>query len=325
MRTVDARASADPALVAEVEDVLRRQYAADGVPASALRFGSWTPDSARKQRRRLFLSCGTATGTAYVAKIPLDPADEMVAKEYEVLRSPAPEGVARPTLVRGLERGFVMSWVPDRDFPDAFTANPRAAGPRALLERAVDLMLPLHTAPAAAAGDATRIAEAYIGDGLEQAGPAALEALTRTWIGPAHGDLGPWNIRWDSSDGRLSLIDWEDYHAPGITAIDLLNTVLTSALVMFPEYRERGFDWLGDQMFAVEDGPFRPAMRAALRRYARHTGQSAADLARLLPVACLWLHRRIEKQGRPAGHLFYLPLAGYFRRAEPHWIGALDD
>ncbi|MDI5961385.1 phosphotransferase family protein [Streptantibioticus silvisoli] len=313
-----------PQLMDRVQDTLGRLCVLDGIPEDEVRFRSWVPNSARKQRRRLFVSGGARDRPVYVAKIPLDPLDTMVVKERGILRAPAPAGVARPGVACEFDRGFVMDWVPDRDFPHAFGEGGTDRA-RVLLEQAVDLMLPLHTGdPAAGPGDATPIARAYLGDLLEQAGPAALDALSHTWIGPSHGDLGPWNIRWDASDGRLALIDWEDYHDSGITTIDLLNTVLTSALVVFPDYQQRGFGWLGEQMFGL-DGPFRTAMRAALRRYAGATGQSAAALARLVPVCCLWLHRRIEKQGRPADHLFYRPLTEYFLRAEPDWIGALDD
>jgi len=322
---VNALETSVPAhLMDQVRAALADLCARDGIAEEALEFRAWIPDSARKKRRRLFVSGGTGQHPLYVAKMPLDPQDTMVVKERGILGAPAPEGMTRPVLVSSLGDGFVMDWVPEQDFPQAF-GNGGPDRPRTLLEQAVDLMLPLHTGPGAAGtADATPLAKEYLGNLLDHAGPAALDELTRTWTGPSHGDLGPWNIRWDPADGRLSLIDWEDYHDEGITAIDLLNTMLTSALVMFPQYRERGFSWLGDQMFVL-DGPYRAAARSALRRYASGTGQSAAGVARLIPICCLWLHRRIEKQGRRADHLFYRPLAEYFLREEPWWIGALDD
>ncbi|MBS2548573.1 phosphotransferase [Catenulispora sp. NL8] len=314
----------DRNMIPTVEQALVRLRADSGWPPNARDLAWWIPDSARRQRQRLFVSCLASDGAALVAKVPLDAADTMVDREREILRGPAPAGVRRPTLVHDLERGFVMTWVPDRDFPEALTAVESADDLRKLLEQAVDAMLPLHTGGAAGLGDGRAVAHGYLGDLIETAGDAALEALTPTWIGPMHGDLGPWNIRWNSADGRLSLIDWEDYQQTGLPVVDLLNTVLTSALLIYPDYRTRGHDWLGEQILH-SDGPFRSAARSALRRYAHATGQSAVSAARLLPIACLWLHRRVEKQGRLTGHLFYLPLMRAFQRAEPRWIGELDD
>lgn len=322
--TLSALREENQQLGVAIEEALSGLRADPAWPADVRDLRWWVPDSARKHRRRLFVAGRPSAGAEIVAKIPLDPTDPMVARERDVLRDLAPTTVPRTALVRSLERGFVMTFLPGRDFSDVLDAADSPDTLRRLLSQAVDMMLPLHAADSAGPSNGTQVASAYVGEQLEQAGPAALDALTRTRTGPVHGDLGPWNIRWNPDREDLALIDWEDYQQVGIPAVDLLNTVLTSALLVFPEYRQRGFDWLNIQMLAT-DGPYRAAVRAALRRYARATGQSATDLARLLPVSCLWLHRRVEKQRRPTDHLFYLPLMRGFLAAEPRWIGALDD
>ncbi|MFH8982903.1 phosphotransferase [Streptomyces varsoviensis] len=330
MTAVREAADADPAVVARVTSDLAALHAELGLVRRGVTYRHWVPRGARRQRRRLFVASVAGHRPVCVAKVPLDPADEKVEEEWAVLRSLPAGGPARTRPIARLARGWVMEWAPDHDLPDAVAALTDPAGLDPLLARCVELMLRLHTAagawqpPPARRASPLEIAHGFLGADLERAGPAALAALAGARTGPTHGDLGPWNIRCATGRDTLTLIDWEDYQPAGIQAIDLLNTVFTCALLIFPEYPRRGFEWLGEQVFHVA-GPFRSVVANALRRYARGTGQSAVALAELLPVACLWLDRRIRNQGRDTSGMFYLPLMDHFLRTAPHWIGELDE
>ncbi|MBM2620375.1 phosphotransferase [Actinoplanes sp. LDG1-06] len=281
----------------------------DGAGRDRLSFDAWVPRSARKQRQRLFVRSSVDGVPRLVAKVPLDLEDTMVDREWDVLSAPAGVGVPSPQPVARLRRGFAMTYVPSRDFPQAMSEAPAHEWP-ALLGAAVDLAAVLHTSD----GDASResaaeVAARYL-PGLAGIGPNTLRYLDGAAVGPAHGDLGPWNLRVDG-DGGLAIIDWEDYRPVGLPALDALNIVLTAGLVAFPDYVDRGFDWLYDRVFH-EDNPFRTAADHALRRYAERTGSQVHDLLQLTPLFCRWMIRRIEDQGRPAGHLFFGPFAARF-------------
>jgi len=133
------------------------------------------------------------------------------------------------------------------------------------------------------------------------------EALGAVRIGPTHGDLGPWNLRHDPATDEIALLDWEDYRDEGIQAVDVLNAVFTSLLVLRPEWRERGFGWLFAEAFE-RDPDLREFIAAGLRRYADETDQEVRALVRLLPVFCVSMIRRIEAQGRSADGMYYGPL-----------------
>ena len=290
----------------------------DGAGRDRLSFDAWIPRSARKQRQRLFVR-STLDGTPrLVAKVPLDPEDSMVDREWDVLSSPAGVGVPSPQPVARLRRGFVMTYVPARDFPQAMTEAPARDWP-AMLGAAVDLAAVLHTSDGGASREpAAAVAARYLPD-LAGVPEATLRYLDGAAVGPAHGDLGPWNLR-VAEDGGIAIIDWEDYRAVGLPALDVLNIVLTAGLVAFPEYETRGFDWLYDRVFH-EDNEFRSAADHALRRYAARTGGEVHDLVQLTPLFCRWMIRRIEDQGRPAGHLFFGPFADRFAAEGGRWGG----
>lgn len=314
----------DGAVIEAAQADLAKTHAERGSRGGRLAFRQWIPNGARKTRRRLFVASVLDGEPIYVAKVPLDPADRMVERELGIMRMLPVGGPRRPLPVAALGRGMVMSWVPERDLPEAIAAAGGTAGLERIMCGCVDLMVDLHRLGTEPTVAPEAVAREFLGADLDLAGEAALDALSRARVGPAHGDLGPWNVRENPATGALALIDWEDYLPAGIQVIDLLNLVFTCALVVFPEYPERGFGWLGEQIFDPA-GPFRGAVRTALRRYARRTGQPAADLARLLPVSSLWLIRRIENQGRSAADMFYRPLMDHYLAIAPTWIGDFDD
>jgi hypothetical protein len=301
------------------EALLALHQEVDGTGPARISFRTWTPHSERKQRQRLFVE-STVDGTArYVAKVPLDPRDDMVDREWLVLSTLRGLEAVRPAPVRRLGRGFVMTYVPERDFPDVMGGRGPAAWPE-LLGRAVDLAAALH-APAAGRHPAphdraVEVAAAYL-PGLAGVSEATIARLDGATTGPTHGDLGPWNVRVDAA-GRVSLVDWEDYRAVGLPWLDVLNLVLTAALIAFPDYRQCGFDRLYDRVFH-EQNAFRRTAVQALARYASRTGASVAAIVGLTPLFCRWMIRRIADQGRPTDHLYYGRFAERFEAEPPHW------
>ncbi|QMU67385.1 phosphotransferase family protein [Streptacidiphilus sp. P02-A3a] len=290
----------------------------DGATAAEISFRTWTPRSERKQRQRLFVETTVHGEARYVAKVPLDPDDAMVDREWSILTGLDGLDLPRPRPVGRLGRGFVMSYVPFSDFPAFMAASAPDEWPD-LLCAGVELAARLHRQGPRPTGVTPRaVAATYLPDrlGLPQ---ATLDWLDRADIAPTHGDLGPWNLRVDQH-GRLALIDWEDYRPIGLPALDVLNLVITAALIAFPDYPERGFDWLYDQVFH-ERNPFRTAADRALNRYALLTGQDVEAVVGLTPVLCHWMIRRIADQGRPTGHLFFGPFTERFEAETPRWSG----
>ncbi|MEZ0066898.1 hypothetical protein ABIA32_002911 [Streptacidiphilus sp. MAP12-20] len=301
------------------EALLTVHQSTDGAQAGEVSFRDWIPRSERKQCQRLFVASSVAGVTRYVAKVPLDPDDAMVDREWEVLSGPVGTDLPRPRAVRKLDRGFVMTYVPSRDFPEALGADRPEARPRRL-RTAVELAARLHTS-----GRGSATGRQPAADYLPTADfpTATTDWINRASVGPTHGDLGPWNLRVDQDD-RVSLIDWEDYRPDGLPALDVLNLVLTAALIAYPDYPELGFDRLFELVFH-EQNAFRDAADQALRHYAARTGQQVEGIIGLTPVFCRWMIRRIERQGRPTGHLFYGPFADRFEAELPRWNGGGRD
>jgi hypothetical protein len=257
-----------------------------------------------------------------VAKVPLDPADAMTDREWDVLSGLHDIGVARPQAVHRLPAGFVMSYVPSMDFPDALAAAEPPSWP-ALLCSAVDAAARLHLSghePNSA--DPVAVAACYL-PSEAKVPQDTVDWLVRTTVAPTHGDLGPWNLRIDR-DGSIAVIDWEDYQPAGLPAFDVLNLIITAALIAFPSYREHGFDWLYDRVFHGCNA-YRHAATEAFRRYSALTGLAVENIVGLTPLFCRWMIRRIEDQGRPASHLFFLPFAEYFEAEMPRWEGGGHD
>ncbi|MGK3108743.1 phosphotransferase [Streptomyces sp. WAC05858] len=280
---------------------------------------TWTPASARKVRRRTFVRLDIDGEAVAVAKIPLSHSDPKLAGEFEVLRSfrpPSPLGCPAP--LDALGGGFTMSYLPGVDLPTAVTGVDTPDGLWQVLRPAVDRVVELHRSHPAVSSTpelALETAATYVRTpefGVQQAD----EALRTALLAPTHGDLGPWNVRCDPRDGTARVLDFEDYRATGIAAMDVVNLLITTALAVFPDYQERGFDWLYDQVFDGEHW-FGAVLARGLDHYAAHTGQRPGRVLDLLPFTCQWLIERIEAEGRDTSRLFYRPFRERYLERRP--------
>ncbi|MFD6091112.1 hypothetical protein ACFWGN_03220 [Oerskovia sp. NPDC060338] len=286
------------------------------VDQERLTFSHWVPRSERKQRQRLFVASVLDGTPHYVAKVSLDDEDQMVAREWQMLTDLHGSSISVPDPVQPLERGFAMANVGMHDLPDVLAGADHAEWSRLLLEGVeAGATVHLREVPLLREGAAHR----FVGAAASMYPGETREALSHAGVGAVHGDMGPWNFR-VCADGAVALIDWEDFSPRGICALDVLNLVLTAALIAYPEYRERGFDWLFDKLYQGE-GPYQDAARAALARYADLTGESPSTVLALTPVFCDAMVRRIRAQGRPVDHLFFLPLAARYRADPLRQIG----
>ncbi|MFE9499905.1 phosphotransferase [Streptomyces collinus] len=297
-------------MASETAAVLARMHRdLDGVEPEKITFRTWIPQGVRRSKLRLFVESLIDGVAHYVAKVHLDPADTMVAREWSILSSLVAHETPRPRAVAEISRGFVMSYVPARDFPDVFrTADTDRQ--RTMLLAGVEAAAALHTRHGRLSEAGAAEAAARYLPGLIGLGEGTLRHLEKTHVGPAHGDMGPWNLRVDDH-GRIGLIDWEDFRPVGLPALDVLNLVLTTALLAFPDYQEHGWDWLYERVFHSRNA-FRSAAGHALERYAMSTGTDKTTILGLVPLFCRAMIQRIEDQGRTADHLFYRPFAERF-------------
>ena len=295
-----------------VEEALLDIHARRGDDRRDVTFRSWAPHGLRKTRQRVFVSSGVGGCQEYVAKIPLDAADRMVEREWEVLSGLTVRLPRRPLPLQSLGAGFVMTYVPAEDFADTLSRAPSDAWGR-ILSDAMAFASVLHLAGGVPRTAPAEAAALYVPD-LSSLSSRSQAAVVRAAVGPTHGDLAVWNLR-SGQDGALSMIDWEDYQPVGVPALDVLNVLFTAALVAFPDYVEQGYGWLYDRVFHQANF-YRFAADRALARYAGLTGTTTDDLVNLTPLFCHWMIRRIQLQGRPTEHLFYRTFADRFE-AEP--------
>ncbi|MGY1456431.1 phosphotransferase [Streptomyces sp. SS8] len=283
---------------------------------------AWTtrhfvPRGARTVSRRLFVELDIDGGPTWIAKVPLNPSDAMVDREWEVLSRQAwtRPVFETPTPVERLDSGFVMSWVPRVDFPEVLSA----AGAEApgLLIRAADAVAALHEHGHPFDGDARPLVEEYLGARYRELPASLVKTLSHTRIGLFHGDLGPWNLR-AGDGGRLGLVDWEDCQERGVQAIDVLNLAMTSVLAADSGYRSRDMASLVGEMLDPAS-PMGAAIVEALRNYAAATDQCVREVGSLVPLFCLWMEERIRRQGRATDHLFYRPLHARFLQEGRAW------
>ncbi|WP_314175275.1 phosphotransferase family protein [Streptomyces winkii] len=329
-RTVDPGEAAGALLAAYFARTGRERPAPDRV---AVR--SWTPNSARKVRRRTFVQVDVDGRPFAVAKIPLSAEDPKLARELRVLRGfgdRLPVGSPRP--MDACCGGFSMSHLPGTDLPSAIDPE---AGPDALwrlLRPAVDRVVELHRTPPPrpektrpdqkdAPRDPVEAAAQYVREPLFGVAHADA-ALRRALLAPTHGDLGPWNVRCEPDTERARVLDFEDYRESGVAAMDAVNLLVTCALPVFPDYTERGFDWLYERVFSG-DHWFSSVLLRGVAHYARGTDQPAAPVLDLLPLTCQWLIERIEAEGRQTAHLFYGPFKDRYLDRRPSLVGSLDD
>ncbi|WP_410539969.1 phosphotransferase [Streptomyces sp. KL2] len=312
----------EDAPVAGVLDRVREQLTdlvADRHPGSAWTMRHFVSRGARTVSRRLFVEVLFEDGPAWIAKVPLNPSDSMVDREWDVLarRTWTHPVFETPVALARLEHGFVMSWVPRADFPDVLSAVGTDAP--ALLTRATDAVATLHGHGYRA--DARPLVEEYLGPRFRELPESTVESLSHARTGLFHGDLGPWNLR-VGEGGALGLIDWEDCREEGVQAVDVLNLAMTSVLAADPGHQDREMASLVDEMLDPAS-PMGAAIIASLRRYARATDQCIHDVGALVPLFCLWMEERIRRQGRATDHLFYSPLRARFTQDGRKWIREL--
>lgn len=301
-----------------LRDVHRRQ---EPHPApDELTFDTWIPNSARQRRRRLFVASVVAGQRRLVAKLPLDPGDDMVLREWHCLQHLPGTAFRVAEPVAQAERGFVMRYVPDADAPVVLQPGGHDTAAE-LMTSLMDGMASLHGQASASQPEPGDVLEAYLGP-QTPIDERVAAALPRAPVGPTHGDLGLWNVR--VAEGRaVGVIDWEDYRTEGLPVLDVLNVVLTMALALVPDYRTHGFDWLYDQTLGTE-GPFTDLVRDGLDRYARAIQHSPADVMALFPLLCQWMLVRIAAQGRPTAHLVFTPFMRRYLQDRPRWVDTLE-
>ena len=292
-----------------------------------LSFRSWTPVSARTKKKRRFTVLADAGTPLLVAKSAIDDDDEKVAGEWDKLSAMAlPPAIRHPRAVARTDRGFVMTYMPTDDLPNALLPCSDAAALATVLERAVDLLATMHLHAAPRSPDAEQrctVAAQYVPQPC-QASPQLQIALERALLGPTHGDLAPWNVRYDGARELISIIDWEDYRPIGIAALDVLNLLVTLGLVIFPDYQVRGMNWLYEQLLEG-DHWYALLLRALIARYARRTGQSPRMVIDLLPFHCRWMMNRLRAEGRDPDPLYYGPFSARYAERAPRWVAELPD
>ncbi|WP_020123042.1 phosphotransferase [Streptomyces canus] len=297
------------------------------VEEDRITFTSWTPVGARKIKKRRFTALALDGRPVLVSKSALDDDDAKVAAEWHKLGRlalPATVDWAKP--VEQTEDGFIMTYAASEDLPTALMGTGDRETFAALLTRTVDLVADMHLRGAVTHNDpAARWAAArqYVADPLVSS-PALRAALEHALVGPTHGDLAPWNLRYDAETDRVSIIDWEDYRPLGVAGMDLLNLLVTLGLVVFPEYRERGVDWLYDQVLE-SDHWYALLLRDLLVRYAERTGQLPRRVVDLLPLFCQWLIARISNEGRDPSPLYYGHFIARYTASAPQWVKELPD
>ncbi len=257
----------------------------------------------------------------YVAKVPLGDDDGRVASEFSKLQ----EIDARVAACRPLRRagaGFVMAYVPAADLPDLFTSmSPsewRAAG-EAVVDAMVDLQ---NTGPVVRRHHRARPQDVLRGYhvGLSTLDPRSRAAVHQMHVGPAHGDLAAWNVRYDPATRRVGIVDWEDYRSAGLPALDIINFVATLAVVM----HEGPGSWDDVYTRAFEQpGEYRDLATGLVRRWAARTADSARDTMTLLPAYCEAMEQRIARECRSTEHMFFATFARRFAAADLPWVRSL--
>jgi hypothetical protein len=149
-------------------------------------------------------------------------------------------------------------------------------------------------------------------------------AVERARIGHAHGDMGPWNIRYNPITRAVRIIDWEDYRPQGLPALDILNFVVTLPLLLYPEHAKERWDRLFDLAFC-QSRKYRTLAKASLSAWAARTGSSARDTMALLPAFCAAMVARIEQEGRSSRGMFFDTFAERFVCTRLPWIESLDE
>jgi aminoglycoside phosphotransferase (APT) family kinase protein len=253
--------------------------------------------------------------------------DLRVRREACLLKGLCRAGVPAPRFLGAVEGGFLMEYIGTHDLPDVLRSLESDDQWQTLVGMVVAGIAELHSRPVRLAGNGNGTAAAAIV--RKHVGPwqtsdrEARRTLAAARIGPTHGDLGPWNIRFDSATGSVRFLDWEDYTGRGVQALDLLNFVFTLPLILYPDFREIGFARLYDLTFRQETR-FGAIAACALNRYAAARGVRPRDLVALFPVYCQAMIVRFERQGRSVADLFYRPFQQWFKLEEVAWLSRLE-
>jgi hypothetical protein len=298
---------------------LREVYEGTMPGKGEITYRSWTPLGARLKKRRRFTLLARDGEPLLVSKSAVDDDDEKVAGEYDKLTgSSMPPGIRYALPVARTEAGFIMTYAPAVDLPDALLESGDFA---ALLERTVDLVAGMHRHGAVRLAEPEQrwaTARQYVPDPCT-ARPELHAAIDGALFGPTHGDLAPWNLRHDGASGRISIIDWEDYRPVGMVAIDVVNLLVTLGLVVFPEYAERGYDWLYEQVLE-SDHWYALLLRRLVVRYADKVGTAPRGVVDLLPFHCQWLIARISAEGRDPAPFYYGHFLDRYVDRPPRWV-----
>lgn len=308
---------------AALRQAFRNQHQGDASDTDAVSFHSVVPTRNRQRMLRRFTTLSFRGKPLMVAKVSLDPDDGKVVAEHAILLKLGRGHFSATEALSRVPRGFVMRYVPGMDFADQFRMQADGADRARLVDIVVDEIVRFHTATkdARQITPAAQVACSYLGRSVPL-DEAVEEGLRRAVVGPAHGDLGPWNIRVDS--GSATLIDWEDYRREGLPALDILNLAVTLALLVEQERSARTYEELFLQTFGT-DSEFRALASRAIRRWAERTGASARWTMALVPLFCYAMVRRIEAEGRDTAHMFFQPFARCFTQKPPVWVQGLDD
>jgi hypothetical protein len=292
-----------------------------------LTYSSWTPAGMRTIRKRRFTALSVDGVPTLVSKVALDDEDVKVAREWEILTSlHLPNQISTSVPVAETPTGFIMGWAAGRDLPDALRPFIGTDTGVRLLEQTIDLISSMHLMSAThnpSREEADAAAAQYIDlKDLQRIGLS--ESVHGALVGPTHGDLAPWNIRYDDKTDSFTFIDWEDFRPAGIASMDVLNVLITLSLAIYPDYKDHGFDWLYEKLFESDDW-YALQLPSLIQRYARAIGKSERSVMNLVPFFCLWLPARLRAEGRDPAGLYYDRFSERYRTTPPQWVKDLPD
>jgi aminoglycoside phosphotransferase (APT) family kinase protein len=303
---------------------LCRQEQARNLQNQSLRLETWQPNNSRKNRVRQFITLRLDEEPLYIAKIPLSPEDHKVAREYEILEQLKELNAPTTQPLHPVARGFIMRYLGSEDFPQVLSVNDNLDKWLELVTGIVDAIIAFQSKLLIPeTGIKPEIAaQAYVDD-WQPSDDVTRQSLAVARVGAAHGDLGPWNVRYDRQTKTIGIIDWEDFRPHGLPALDILNFVFTLPLLIYPDYRQIGFERLHELTFH-QLGLFSHVATRGLNRYARAMKVRTLDLVALLPLYYQAMIVRIRRENRPVHNLFYTPFQQLFSMERIVWLSLLE-
>jgi hypothetical protein len=296
----------------------------DGESSDSITYRSWTSSGVRTTKQRRFTVMLVNNVPRFVSKVSLDPTDDKVVREGIILAQLSlPASLRCPHLAAFIEGGFIMSYLPTMDLPNVLTEH-TSAKLTSLVDRTISIMADMHVRNATTEPglNLRRHAVGKYVDNPYTDEKRFRTALSKALIGPTHGDLAPWNIRYDPDSDDIGVLDWEDYQSFGVPAVDIINLLLTLGLVVFPSFQQNGFDWLFQQVLNSSHW-YALFLRDAIRNYAHLTSQEPRLVIDLLPLFCQWLSARIEREGRDTRGLYYGRFFTLYTQDPPTWADDL--